>query len=173
MRLNFNLFVQVVVCGNVIVLCKMPAVNCTQGLQILAEDNIIIIRRMLLNHVINARKMTEVGCCFIVTFLECSAILKLVNNQVSVLNFKKLFGNCQTNVIQLIYIFFGKLGGKNGRKERCHFWILLGVGCGADSVGCESDGHRMTLRNEGAQPIVDTSETGTAEPHSTRIPGIL
>ena len=130
MRLNFDLFVQVVVCGNVIVFCKMPAVNCTQRLQILAEDNIIIIRRMLLNHVINARKMTEIGCCFIVTFLECSAILKLVNNEVSVLNFKKLFGNCQTNVVQFSYIFLGKLGGKNGGKERGH-----GVGCGADPVG--------------------------------------
>ena len=74
--------------------------------------------------------MTEIGCSFVVTLLECSAILKLVNNQVSVLNFKKLFGNCQTNVVQLSYIFFGKLGGKNGRKERGH-----GGGGGVDPVG--------------------------------------
>ena len=119
-RLNFNLFVQVIVCGNVIILCKMPAVNCTQGLQILAEDNIIIIGRMFLNHMINARKMTEVRCSFVVTLLECSAILKLVNNEVSVLNFKELLGNFQANVIQFSYIFFGKLCGKDGRKERGH-----------------------------------------------------
>ena len=167
-RLDFNLFVQVIVCGNVIILCKMPAVNCTQGLQILAEDNIIIIGRMFLNHMINARKMTEIGCCFVVTLLESSAILKLINNEVSIFFFKKLFGNFQTNVVQLIYIFLGKLCGKNGRKERGH-----GGGCGVDSVGCESDGHRMTLRNERAQPIVDTSESVTPKPHSTRIPGIL
>ena len=173
MCLNFDLFVQVIVCGNVIVFCKMPAVNCTQGLQILAEDNIIIIRRMLLNHVINARKMTEIGCCFIVTLLERAAIFKLVNNEVSIFNFKELFGNFQTNVVQLSYIFLGKLGGKNGRKERCHLWFLLGVGCGADPVGCGSDGHRMPPRNEGVQPIVDTSESVTPNPHSTRIPGIL
>ena len=129
MRLNFDLFVQVIVCGNVIVFCKMPAVNCTQSLQILAEDNIIIIRRMLLNHMINARKMAEVRCSFVVTLLECSAILKLVNNQVSIFCFKELFGNCQTNVVQLSYIFLGELGGKNGRKERGH-----GVGCGVDPV---------------------------------------
>lgn len=142
MRLNFNLFVQVVVCGNVIVFCKMPTVNCTQGLQILTEDNIIIIRRMFLNHVINARKMTEIGCGLIVTLLESSAILKLINNEVSIFFFKKLFGNFQTNVVQFSYILLGKLCGKNGRKERGH-----GGDGGVDPVGCGSDGHRMTPRN--------------------------
>ena len=167
-RLNFNLFVQVIVCGNVIILCKMPAVNCTQGLQILAEDNIIIIGRMFLNHMINARKMTEIACGLIVTLLESSAILKLINNEVSIFFFKKLFGNFQTNVVQFSYILLGKLCGKNGRKERGH-----GGDGGVDPVGCGSDEHRMTLRNERAQPIVDTSETGTLNPHSTGIGSIL
>ena len=130
MCLNLNPFVQVIVCGNIIILCKVPTVNCTQGLQILTEDNIIIIRRMLLNHVINARKMTEIGCSLIITLLESSAILKLINNEVSIFFFKKLFGNFQTNVVQFSYIFLGKLCGKNGRKERGH-----GGGGGVDPVG--------------------------------------
>ena len=135
MCLNLNPFVQVVVCGNVIILCKVPTVNCTQGLQILTEDNIIIMRRVLLNHVINARKMTEIGCGLIVTLLESSAILKLINNEVSIFFFKKLFGNFQTNVVQFSYIFFGKLCGKNGRKERGH-----GGECGVDPIGVDPMG---------------------------------
>ena len=92
MRLNLDTFVQVIVDGHRIIMPEVPAINCTQSLQIFAEDNIIIIGRMRLHPVIDSDKVTKIGCSPIESFLCRSGKLKGINNPISIIFAEKLFG---------------------------------------------------------------------------------
>ncbi len=118
MGFDLNPFVQIIVHGDRLIMPEVPAVDCTQSLQILAEDNIIIIGRMRLNPVIDSDKVAEVWRCAIITFLCTTGILKGINNPISIILAEKLFGYFQTDCIQFVDLFLSQMHRKNRREER-------------------------------------------------------
>ena len=74
--------------------CKVPAVDSTQGLQILAENYIIAVVGCLCFHpVVDTSKVTEVRSSAIVTLTGSARILKGINNSLCTINAEQFRGN--------------------------------------------------------------------------------
>ncbi len=118
MGFDLNTFVQIIVDGHRIIMPEVPAVDCTQSLKILAENNIIVVGRMRLNPVIDSDKVTEIRCGAVVTFACTTGILKSINDAISIILTEELLCHFQANCIQFVDTFLGQLQRKNRSEER-------------------------------------------------------
>ena len=118
MGFDLNTLVQIIVDSHRLIVSEVPTINCTESLQILTEDNIIIVVRVRLNPVVDSNEVAEVWSGTIITFICTTGILKSIHDAVCVILTEKLFCYFQANCIQFVNTFLGQLERKNRSEER-------------------------------------------------------
>lgn len=118
MGFDLNTLVQIIVDSHRLIVTEMPAVDCTQSLQILAEDDIIIVVGVRLNPVVDSDKVAEIWSCAVVSFLCTTGILQCIHDAIGIIFAEKLFCYFQADCIQFVDTFLGQLERKNRSEER-------------------------------------------------------
>ena len=119
MHFNLDNFMQRLANRRMLEGCKVPAVDFTQGLQILAENNIIAVVVCLCFYpVIDTSKVAEVRSSTIVTLTGSARILKGINNSLGTINAEKFRGNFKADCIKLANLIVIQVLKLDRRKER-------------------------------------------------------
>ena len=141
MCLYFDTFVKRIADAVVLEGTKMPAVNTTQSLKILAESNIISIRRVAFDVPIYRIECPEISMMAI----DSAALLQCADNKVGGFFIEEPRSVLITDSIKAINLFAADVFNQCGVEERCVGHVLMGESYQHGNNDAQEPGSTTTL----------------------------